>query len=310
MTKVLVTGRNGFFGRHIEATLQKRGYSVCEYNQNFYDLRYESEASRLIAKSHYEGVEYVIHAAAYSGGIVFNREHPYEIYDKNVRISRNILHACGESGLIYKVVSIVSSCAAADKGSDVLVEENFWDGLPNKSIRYFGLQKRNIAAASMALYEKHLKPFVWPVINNMFGPGDSTDLVKTKVVMALIHKFSKARKEKAGKVVCLGTGAPLRQFTYVEDAANAVVDVLEKYDDSFNPLYITTPEETSIKTLAETVAELVGYDGVIEWDISCSDGQMRKAMSGEKADKILGERQWTSLRDGLAQTIEWYRKTQ
>jgi len=188
-----------------------------------------------------------------------------------------------------------------------LVESDFWNGLPNESIRFFGLQKRNMLAYSMALKKQYIgQDFVCPIFNNLYGPRDSYEIERTKVVGATIKKLVEAKELNKSFVTFLGTGKPTRQFTYVKDAAQRIVDVLENYNDSNEPINITNNEETSIKDLVDTVNSIVDYKGQIIWDTSQPDGQMRKSLYNEKEQKILGKFQYTSLKNGLKDTIQWY----
>jgi GDP-L-fucose synthase len=139
------------------------------------------------------------------------------------------------------------------------------------------------------------------IVNNSFGPYDSFHPHKTKVVGALIRKFLEAKQQGLDKVTCWGTGSPLREFVYAKDVGEAMVEVMEVYQDSNQPINITSDQEISIKGLTEIIAEVVGYDGDIVWDTSKPDGQMRKKLS-----KSWLKFNITPLKDALKETIEWY----
>jgi GDP-L-fucose synthase len=142
----------------------------------------------------------------------------------------------------------------------------------------------------------------------MYGPYDSIDIYKTKVVMATIKRVVDAYKQKLPSITFLGTGKPTRQFTFVDDAVDAILQIVENNIDELL-INITTDEETSIAQLVYEVCEIVGYNGKILWDTTKTDGQMRKSMNGDKAKKVLGFEAKTTLKEGLKKTINWYLST-
>ena len=145
---------------------------------------------------------------------------------------------------------------------------------------------------------------VCAAVTNLYGPGDTFNLTRTKVVGAVIRKVVEAHQFN-NPVEFWGTGAPLRQFMYVVDAANAIVEALVKYDDPTKPLNIGVHSEFTIKELVKEVISCVGYDGVVTWDKSKGDGQMRKMLDVEHMKEIL-DVEITCFADGIRQTVEWY----
>ena len=137
---------------------------------------------------------------------------------------------------------------------------------------------------------------------NLYGPRDNFDLETSHVIPALIRKMIEGRDE----VVLWGDGSPTREFLYVEDAAEAFVLAAERYDGA-EPVNLGTGVEISIRELAETIAELTGFGGAIVWDESMPNGQPRRSLDASKAEQLFGFRARTAFRDGLAQTIAWYR---
>ena len=300
---VLITGGSGFFGTHITRCLEQMGkYEVVSVGRQQGDLRDSAAAYRLI---HETRPKYLINVAALSGGINWNQLNRDRIFYDNTIMTCNLLSASASHEGVQKIVSVISSCAYPDIDR-VIVEEDFWNGLPHPSIRTFGMQKRNMAAYMMTLQEQYPhKTFICPVVNNLYGPNDTFDIKRTKVVGATINRLLTA-KFTGETPKFFGTGAPLRQFTYVWDAA---VQIARLLGSELKPsiINITTPIENTIKELVETAAKLIGYDGEIEWGNSTQDGQMRKCMSGGMWENIVGEYKWTTLEDGLRKTINWYR---
>ena len=254
---VLVTGGEGFFGRAICKAVNSRGgkaVALRHQSVNLCDL--DATISALDSLK----PDYCIHAAGYNGGIEFNRMYPADILYSNTVMGLNIHHACEYLG-VKKVVSIMTSCAFPDTGMEILKEETFWDGLPNKTIRAHGIAKRILNAATQAYNDQYNLNAVTVCVTNLYGPNDTFNLVRTKVVGALIRKFVEAKLEENEQVECWGTGAPMREFMYVDDAAEAVVQALEKYEDVDTPLNIGTGSDISIKELVlQTTKEK--YSGI------------------------------------------------
>lgn len=299
--RVLVLGGTGFVGSHIVDVLRDNNYNVIVAGKLDVNLLYYP-----VTKTYLNCIRphYLINCAALSGGIIWNATHAKEIFHDNTLMMLNVLTAADELK-IPKTVNILSSCAYPDQ-AHVIHEEDFWDGLPNETIRFFGLQKRNMMAYSWALSTQSSSLFVNAVLNNLYGPHDTFCKVRSKVVTAMIRRFVEAKAFDFPYTICFGTGKPTRQFTYIRDAAVGVMKVMEQYSDCTSPINITTYEETSIRELAEAVAELVGYRGEIRWETDRPDGQLRKSMSGEKAERLLEFKATTKLKDGLRETLDWY----
>lgn len=309
--KALIFGASGFVGSHIAEELFNRGHRCILHEKAVCDLLDYNRTKEYI--DHIKP-EIVINSAALSGGISWNQNNFDRIYFDNTIMALHCLKTCAESKIIKRVISLVSSCAYGDLAGD-LIEERFWTELPHSSIRFFGLQKRNMVAYSMALRAQYPhKDFICPIINNLYGPRDSFDPAKTKVVGNTIKKFVEARNQTLPNVTIWGDGSPTRQFLYVKDAANAVAEIMENYLLPENMVVepedfiinVTTEEETSIKELAELTKELTRYHGNIIYDTSKPNGQLRKSMNGDKIATLLNWKAQTPLQIGLATTIKWY----
>jgi GDP-L-fucose synthase len=221
--KVLVTGGEGFLGTAICKKLREKGAEpiILRHSQvNMHDL----QAIILFMTS--VKPDYCIHAAGYNGGIEFNRMYPADILYSNTVMGLNIHHAC-EYLNVKKIVSIMTSCAYPDTGMEVLEEDTFWDGQPNKTIRAHGIAKRTLQTAAEAYNDQYELDAVTVCVTNLYGPNDTFNLVRTKVVGALIRKFAEAVIEEDDTVECWGTGAPMREFMYVDDAAEAIIQATQ-----------------------------------------------------------------------------------
>lgn len=298
--KVLVTGGRGFLGSHICDVLVGLGAQVYKVDTGNYDLT-DYEQTRAAFKTFKP--HYVVHCAGFNGGIEFNRLHPAEIIDKNLRMALNVHKVAAEEG-VERVLNIATSCAYPDFGEE-LFEYSFWDGLPNDSIRCHGLAKRMMQAIAEQYHKQYGLRANTVSITNLYGPRDTFNLQRTKVVGAVIRKVVEAHQGSEFKVSFWGDGSPLRQLMYVTDAAHAVVEALLKYDDPTEVLNIGCSYEVSIKELVDTVIEEVGYFGEAEWDKSKGNGQMRKYLNLEKMETLL-DFEVTGFKEGIAKTVRWY----
>ena len=298
---VLVTGGEGFFGRAICKAVNSRGgkaVALRHQSVNLCDL--DATISALDSLK----PDYCIHAAGYNGGIEFNRMYPADILYSNTVMGLNIHHACEYLG-VKKVVSIMTSCAFPDTGMEILKEETFWDGLPNKTIRAHGIAKRILNAATQAYNDQYNLNAVTVCVTNLYGPNDTFNLVRTKVVGALIRKFVEAKLEENEQVECWGTGAPMREFMYVDDAAEAVVQALEKYEDVDTPLNIGTGTDISIKQLVDYIVKATNYKGEVFWNTEKPDGQMKKLLDTTRMKDILDVTP-IEVQEGVKRTVQWY----
>jgi nucleoside-diphosphate-sugar epimerase len=298
---VLVTGGEGFFGSAICEALGKRKAIPVALRHRSVNL---CDLNAFIASIESLRPDYCIHAAGYNGGIEFNIRYPADILYSNTVMGLNVHHACEYMG-VKKVVSIMTSCAFPDTGMDILKEETFWDGLPNKTIRAHGIAKRILNSATQAYKEQYNLNAVTACVTNLYGPYDTFDLVRTKVVGALIRKFVEAKLEEHDQVECWGTGNPMREFMYVDDAAESIVQVLEKYEDNDTPLNIGTGKDISIKQLVEYIVKAVGYTGEVFWNTEKPDGQMKKLLDTTRMKKTV-EINPISVKDGIFKTTKWY----
>lgn len=299
--RVMVTGGESMIGRAIVQELYKLGASVDPVPHRQCDLLYQEDVHDRFAMFR---PDYVIHAAGWNGGMAWCKQHPATIYYRTATMALNVYTIAAKFN-VKKVLGILASCSYPDNKIPHYQECNLWGGLPNPSIECHGLAKRIIADYGRQITKQYDTNCVYCILNNSYGPYDSYHPDKTKVVGAMIRRFVEAKQQNLPEVVCWGSGTPLRDFIYAEDAGRAIVKCLLTYNDPREGLNITTGTEISIKDLSLMIAELVGYKGNIFWDTTKPDGQMRKSLSSAKQREIF-YMDWTPIKEGLAKTIEWY----
>ena len=299
--KILVTGGTGFLGSAICKNIEDKGGIAIPLKSEEVNLLNLESIIQFMAASK---PDYCIHAAGYNGGIEFNRMYPADILYSNTIMGLNLHYACQYMN-VKKVLSIMTSCAYPDTGMEFLKEETFWEGLPNKTIRAHGIAKRTLQTAAESYNEQYELNAVTVCVTNLYGPKDTFNLVRTIVVGALIRKFVEAVNENSS-VDCWGTGAPMREFMYVDDAAEAIVQALQKYEDSSQPLNIGTGKDISIKQLVEYIVDATGFSGEVNWDTDKPDGQMQKLLDTTRMSNYI-KISPIEVKEGIKKTVKWYR---
>jgi len=187
-------------------------------------------------------------------------------------------------------------------------EDDLWNGYPEDTNAAYGLAKKMLLVQLQAYRQQYGFEGIYLLLVNLYGPGDNFDPQTSHVIPALITKCVAAVEHGAESIVCWGSGNASREFLYVEDAAAGVVAAADRYAKA-DPINLGSGQEIPIAELVEIIAELVGFGGDIIWDRTKPDGQPRRWLDTSRAEREFGFRAGTSLRDGLARTIAWYRST-
>jgi GDP-L-fucose synthase len=297
--KVLVTGGGGFLGSHVVERLRARGGDVVVARRADCDLTHWDDAARLFEETR---PELVVHLAAEVGGIGANRANPGRYWYANLLMGAHVLELARRHRT-RKVVVAGTVCAYPKFTTVPFREEELWNGYPEETNAPYGVAKKSVLVGAQAYRDQYGLDAIFLLPANLYGPRDNFDLETSHVIPALIRKMLEGRDE----VLLWGDGTPTREFLYVDDAAEAFVLAAERYDGA-DPVNLGTGAEISIRELAETIAELTGFEGELVWDESMPNGQPRRALDASKAAELFGFRARTTLREGLAQTIAWYRE--
>lgn len=301
---VLVTGGAGFLGSYVVQALRRCGVGrVIVPRSAEYDLRQPEAQDRLLAEAE---PDLVIHLAGRVGGIGANRAHPAGFFYDNLMMGVPFFHRCWEAG-VEKFVAVGTVCAYPKHTAVPFREEELWNGYPEETNAPYGLAKKMLLVQSQAYRHQYGFNSIYLLPVNLYGPGDNFDLESSHVIPALIRKCVEAREQGQFQVAVWGSGAPTREFLYVEDAAEGIVLAAERYDQS-EPVNLGSGKEISIRELAHLIARLTGFQGEIVWDGSRPDGQPRRCLDTGRAERCFGFRARTSLEEGLRRTIAWYRQ--
>lgn len=240
----------------------------------------------------------LIHSAAIYGGLVFNQKYPEKILLDNTRISANVFEYI-INATPKKFISIGSACAYPGNATGVLNESMLGAGRMEKTVELYALNKLWMLAAS----ERLLDNWTHLVLANMYGPYDHTELDKSHVTSALIHKFIAAKNNNTD-VNLLGTGESYRSLTYVKDVCD-VIDYFVLNDGINSAINVGHDRGITIKEMAHTIAAIVGFKNNIIWGSPNDNGALMKVLDYTKLDQIYPSRKKTSLADGLLSTINY-----
>ena len=311
--RVIVTGGAGFLGSFVAGKLEERGTAqVVIPSRSQYDLRNLDAIRQLLhdtslpqAGGGRSAVDLVIHLAARVGGIGANRAHPAEFFYDNLMMSVPLLHEAWRVG-VAKFIAIGTVCAYPKFAPVPFREEDLWNGYPEETNAPYGLAKKMMLVQSQAYRQQYGYNAIFLLPVNLYGPGDDFDLENSHVIPALIRKCLEAQEQRDSQIVAWGTGAPTREFLYVEDAAEGILLAAERYNGE-DPVNLGSGMEISIKDLLQVIARLTGYEGHIVWDATRPDGQPRRCLDTSKAQALFGFEAQVPFEEGLQRTIEWYR---
>jgi len=302
--KVLITGGNGFLGKHVIKKLQISAHSFIAPTSKELNLLNIEKTIRFI--QYYKPTS-ILHMAALCGGILANKNSPADFLRDNTQMGINIFEAARMANVEF-VHSLGSICMFPKFCPTPFKEDDLWNGAAEETNFPYGQAKRTLLMLSNT-YRSQYKikgSFLMPV--NLYGPHDHfDDLENSHVIPALINKFENARANNLPYVECWGTGEITREFLYAEDAAIAISHVVSSNFDSNLPINLGTGQQISIKQLANLIKKLTGYTGDIIFTGEVSNGQPTRQLDVSRAKKLLNWEASTSLEKGLKKSIEWYR---
>lgn len=318
--KIFVCGANGMAGSAILRNLISSGYGDKKYDGKIlFPSREELDLT------HYESVKkwfhlnkpsVVIIAAAKVGGILANFSYPYDFLIENLKIQNNVIELSYQFG-VKRLLFLGSSCIYPRNCEQPIKEEFLLSGSLESTNQFYAIAKISGIKLCESLRTQKGFDAISLMPTNLYGPGDNYHSDNSHVIASLIKKFSEGKDLKSEKVICWGTGNPLREFLHVDDLGNAVVFALENFDPSENKsakdssgngltfLNVGTGDEISIRKLAHKISEIIQFKGEIIWDKDKPDGTPRKLLDSSQIKK-LGWRPSIDLQKGLYETIKNY----
>ena len=302
--KIYVAGHRGLVGSAIVRNLKQKGYTnIMGKTHSELDLTDQVAVRKFFEE---EKPEYVFLAAAHVGGINANNNYPADFIYINLEIQNNVIKAAHDFS-VKKLLFLGSSCIYPKMCPQPIKEEYLLLGYLEPTNEAYALAK--IAGLKMCQFFKRQygDNFISCMPTNLYGPNDNFDLNNSHVMPALIRKFHEAKINKEPCVEVWGTGKPLREFLYVDDMADGCVFLMENYNGEEH-VNIGAGEEVSIKELAETIMEVVGFKGELVFKKNMPDGTPRKLLTVDKLNR-LGWKHRVNLKEGINMTYEWYQNS-
>jgi len=300
---VIVTGGAGFVGQHLVQYLRGLGVGkIIVPRSRDFDLREKADVIRLYRQN--PDATMVIHLAATVGGIGANRKYPGTFFYDNILMGTHLLEQARLAG-VPKFVGIGTICSYPKFTNVPFKEDDLWDGYPEETNAPYGLAKKMLLVQSQAYRAEFGYNAIHIMPTNLYGPGDNFDPEFAHVIPDMIRKMTEAQEQGQAYITLFGDGSPTREFLYVEDAAEGIALAAANYNAP-EPVNLGSGNEISIRQLAETIADLVGFQGELRWDTSKPNGQPRRQLDTSRAENKFGFRAHTSFQDGLRKTVEWY----
>lgn len=300
-SKIYVAGHRGLVGSAIVRRLEGGGYiNLVLKTRDELDLLNQQAAKEFFDV---EKPEYVFLAAAKVGGILANKTKKADFIYENLQIQNNIIGNSWKSGA-KKLLFLGSSCIYPKMCPQPIKEEYLMTGPLEETNDAYAIAKIAGIKMCQSFNEQYGTKFISAMPTNLYGPGDNFDLETSHVLPAMIRKFHEAKVSGADAVTLWGTGSPKREFLHVDDLAAAAVSLMENYEKS-EIVNVGTGEDVSIKELAELVKDIVGFDGIIVWDVEKPDGTPRKLLDVSRLNEF-GWRYSIDLTRGVRDTYSWF----
>ena len=301
-SRVFIAGAQGMVGSAIKRNLESKNYNdIYWVRRKNCDLRNRLEVDAYFKQAQ---PEYVFLAAAKVGGILGNKNHPAEFIYDNLMIQSNVIDAAYRNG-VKKLLFLGSSCIYPKFPNIPITEDQLMTGPLESSNSAYAVAK----IAGMRMCQAYRDQYGFNAISlmptNLYGPNDSFDVNNGHVLPSLIAKFHDGLSHSEHWVIKLwGDGSPKREFLHVDDLAESCYKCMQDYDDAEH-INVGTGEDVTIKELAETIVDVVGYENDYEWDTDKPNGTPRKVLNVDKI-KSLGWEPKIGLREGIELTYKWY----
>ncbi len=300
--KVLVTGGTGFLGRHlVEAIRQLNPKSLVSVGSKNYDLTKEDQVEKMFADTR---PDIVFHLAGLVGGILANKERPADFFYKNLMMGTLMMHHAHLNDSA-KFIGVGAGCGYPEFAPMPLKETSLWEGWPQKESAPYSLGKRMLTIQSAAYHKQFGFNSITCIPGNIYGEYDNFNLNDSHVIPALVRKFVEAKMGEKAKVEVWGTGTPTRDYVYAGDVAEGMIRAAEKYVGS-EVVNLSSGKETSVKEICDSLQQITGFKGEIQWLTEKPEGQVRRWFDVSKSKNDLGFSAATSLKDGLKKTVDWY----
>jgi GDP-L-fucose synthase len=298
--RVFLAGHQGMVGSACLRRLRQEDCEILVAERTDLDLTRQADVEAWMVR---QKPDVVIIAAAKVGGILANDSFSAEFLYQNLMIESHLIHAAHLIGA-QKLLFLGSSCIYPREAPQPIREEALLTGPLEKTNEWYAIAKIAGIKLCQAYRKQYGADFISAMPCNLYGPNDNFHPTGSHVIPALLRRLHEAKRAKAESVVCWGTGAPRREFLYVDDVADACLFLLKSYSDAEH-VNVGVGDDISIKDLGEMIKAVTGFHGALVWDHSKPDGTMLKRMEVSRINK-LGWRATTSLADGVEATYAWF----
>ncbi|MDZ7698231.1 MAG: GDP-L-fucose synthase [Deltaproteobacteria bacterium] len=300
-SKIYVAGHRGLVGSAIVRQLQRNSYHrlILKAHDEL-DLLRQSDVEDFFQQ---ERPEYVFLAAAKVGGIWANATYPADFIFNNIMIQANIIHASYLHG-VKKLLFLGSSCIYPKHCPQPMKEEHLLSGYLEPTNEPYAVAKISGIKMCQAYNRQYRTHYISVMPTNLYGPGDNFDLETSHVLPALIRKFHEAKMKHDKSVEIWGSGAPRREFLYVDDLAESCLFLMKNYDED-DIINVGVGKDQTIRELAEMIGKIVGFEGELSFDPTKPDGTPLKRLDISRL-KALGWEAKTPLKEGIKQSYQWY----
>lgn len=302
--RVAILGGTGFAGRNVRNALEEAGITCEVFSRTTGCDLLDVETSW--AKLDRFRPDYVVNCAAVVGSVNYVSDFAADVVDLNMRMLLNVYKIAQHLRTVV-IVNPIANCSYPGV-MDVFAESAMWDGPIHPSVLSYGSTRRMMGVLATCYHSQFGVRSVNLVVPNMYGPYDSTNPNKTHALNALVIKFVRAVAEKAPEVEVWGTGKPIRESLYVKDFAAIVRRVVEERADEMAPVNLAQNRGQSVRELVDIVSSMVGYSGRVVYDTRYQDGSPKKVMDDKYFRTRFPDFRFTSLEQGLRETIAYYRE--
>lgn len=298
-----IAGHRGLVGSAVWRRMQNDGFTnLIGRTSSELDLRNRPDVFEFFSRMK---PSCVVLAAAKVGGIVANNTYPVDFISDNLQIQTNVLDAALHHR-VQRLIFLGSSCIYPKLATQPICEDQLLKGPLEPTNDAYAISKIAGIIHVQSVRRQYGLPWISAMPTNLYGPGDNFSPTLSHVIPSLIRRFDEAKREGLESVTNWGSGTPRREFLHVDDLADAVLHLLDNYNESTH-INVGTGHDETIKEVSAIVADAIGYEGSTNWDTDKPDGTLRKVLD-ISALKATGWKPQISTRSGIASTVEWYRE--
>jgi GDP-L-fucose synthase len=302
--KILILGGHGFIGKNLAAALNKANHQVIIKSRadgvdlaNFESIKKSLEEIK---------PDFIFNLAAHTGSLHYVTTYAADVITDNVEMALNLYKSVKEICPNSTIINPLSNCSYPG-ASDFQTETAWWNGPVHDSVFSYGNAKRFIYVLAKCYAKQYSIKSINFLVPNTFGPGDSADPNKTHALNGMIIRMIKAQKEQAKEFEIWGTGSPFREWAYVNDVINALVQSLEITDGLIEPVNIGQNKGYTIKQSAEFIAEALGFTGQLVFNTKYQDGAPQKVLDNKKFKEIFPSFEFFDHKQGILETVNYYK---